>query len=292
MEEYVRIFLEYLRVEKNMSAHTLRNYNLDLQQFLSFLKTIAINSPEKVDHLTLRQFLVELNRRDYQKTSIGRKVAALKSFFKFLHKRKYTVSNPAKIIHSPKVQKKLPHFLELTEVEQLLNSPSGRDFRSLRDRSIFETLYSTGMRISELVGLDLEDIDFLAGLTRIEGKGAKERLVPIGEKALQVLYQYLDERKKIAQDKTALFINCRGARITSRSVNRLIDFHIKKTSVSKKISAHVLRHTFATHLLNAGCDLRSIQEMLGHESLETTQKYTHVTMDRLKKIYEKNHPRA
>jgi integrase/recombinase XerC len=148
------------------------------------------------------------------------------------------------------------------------------------------------MRVAELTGLNLEDMDFLSGLVRVRGKGSKERVVPIGEKALAVLYQYLDERAKVSKEAKAMFVNFHGSRITDRSINRLIDFYIRKTSVTKKISAHTLRHTFATHLLNAGCDLRSIQEMLGHNSLETTQKYTHVTMERLKKVYEKSHPRA
>ena len=240
----------------------------------------------------LRQFLADLNQKKYQKSSIGRKVAALKSFFKFLQKKKYLENNPAKVLHAPKQDKKLPKFLEVDEMRQLLQAPGDQGFKSLRDSSILETLYSTGMRVAELTGLDLENIDFLSGLVRIRGKGAKERVIPIGEKALSVLYQYLDERARISRETKALFLNFHGHRITDRSINRLIDFYIKKTSVTKKISAHVLRHTFATHLLNAGCDLRSIQEMLGHNSLETTQKYTHVTMERLKKVYEKSHPRA
>ena len=292
MKEHIGNFIEYLRYEKNESPHTLRNYNLDLQQFALFLAAINIQSLNEINHLVLRQFLVDLNKKNYQKSSIGRKVAALKSFFKFLNKKKYLDLNPAKLLHAPKLDKKLPRFLELAEMEELLNSPAAGGFKGWRDRSILETLYSTGIRVTELVGLNVEDVDFLSGLVRIRGKGNKERVIPIGEKALQALYAYLDERAQRAKDGKALLVNWHGGRITSRSINRLLDFYIRRTSVNKKISAHVLRHTFATHLLNAGCDLRSIQEMLGHNSLETTQKYTHVTLERLKKVYEKNHPRA
>ncbi|MDD5260048.1 MAG: tyrosine recombinase XerC [bacterium] len=292
MLEEIEAFGKYLTYEKNESPHTVRNYRIDLQQFASFLAGIQIKSFNEINHLVLRQFLADLNQKNYQKSSIGRKVAALKSFFKFLQKKKYLENNPAKVLHAPKQDKKLPKFLEVDEMRQLLQAPGDQGFKSLRDSSILETLYSTGMRVAELTGLDLENIDFLSGLVRIRGKGAKERVIPIGEKALSVLYQYLDERARISRETKALFLNFHGHRITDRSINRLIDFYIKKTSVTKKISAHVLRHTFATHLLNAGCDLRSIQEMLGHNSLETTQKYTHVTMERLKKVYEKSHPRA
>ncbi|MDD5132213.1 MAG: tyrosine recombinase XerC [bacterium] len=292
MLEQIEAFGKYLSYEKNESRHTVRNYRSDLQQFAKFLAGIQIKSFNEINHLVLRQFLADLNQKNYQKTSIGRKVAAIKSFFKFLQKKKYLEHNPAKVLHAPKQDKKLPKFLELDEMVQLLQAPGEQGFKALRDRSILETLYSTGMRVAELTGLNLEDMDFLGGLVRIRGKGAKERIVPIGEKALAVLYRYLEERAKVSHDAKALFVNWHGARITDRSINRLIDFYIRKTSVTKKISAHVLRHTFATHLLNAGCDLRSIQEMLGHNSLETTQKYTHVTMERLKKVYEKSHPRA
>lgn len=292
MLEQIEAFGKYLAYERNESPHTVRNYRIDLQQFVKFLAVIKIKSFNEINHLVLRQFLADLNQKNYQKSSIGRKVAALKSFFKYLQKKKYLEYNPARVLHAPKQDKKLPKFLEVDEMTQLLAAPGDRGFKPLRDRAILETLYSTGMRVAELTGLNLEDIDFLSGLVRVRGKGSKERVVPIGEKALSVLYQYLDERAKIAKEAKALFVNFHGTRITDRSINRLIDFYIKKTSVTKKISAHVLRHTFATHLLNAGCDLRSIQEMLGHNSLETTQKYTHVTMERLKKVYEKSHPRA
>ncbi len=292
MQEQIEAFGKYLAYEKNESPQTVRNYRIDLQQFASFLAGIQIKSYNEINHLVLRQFLADLNQKKYQKSSIGRKVAALKSFFKFLQKKKYLENNPAKILHAPKQDKKLPKFLEVAEMMQLLQAPGDSGFKALRDRSILETLYSTGIRVAELTGLNLEDIDFLSGLVRIRGKGAKERVVPIGEKALAILYRYLDERAVISREAKAVFINYHGRRITDRSINRLIDFYIRKTSVTKKISAHVLRHTFATHLLNAGCDLRSIQEMLGHNSLETTQKYTHVTMERLKKVYEKSHPRA
>ncbi len=292
MKDQIGAFLEYLRYERNDSPHTIRNYRLDLLQFQEFLKELRINSLNEINHLVLRQFLVDLNKKNYQKTSIGRKVAALKSFIKFLNKKKLMASNPAKFLHAPKLDKKLPRFLELEEMRLLLEAPAKSGFRGLRDRSILETLYSTGIRVTELVGLNIEDVDYLAGLVNVRGKGSKERIIPIGEKALTVLYDYLEERKKITREPKALLLNQRGQRLTDRSINRILDHYIRLTSVSKKISAHVLRHTFATHLLNAGCDLRSIQEMLGHESLETTQKYTHVTLERLKKVYEKNHPRA
>lgn len=292
METQLKNFEQYLRYEKNESIHTLRNYLLDLRQFDSFLQGQGIRSVSDITHFVLRQFLAELATKKYQKTSISRKVAAVKSFFKYLNRKHFLSANPAKMLRSPKIEKKLPRFLEVKEMQQLLDAPPPDGFFGWRDRSILETLYSTGMRVAELVSMNCADVDFFSGLVRVTGKGAKERVIPIGEKALQALPRYLDEREQKARHTEALFLNTNGHRITARSINRIIARYIRKTSVDKKISAHVLRHTFATHLLNAGCDLRSIQEMLGHSSLETTQKYTHVTVERLKKIYEKTHPRA
>lgn len=292
METHLKNFEQYLRYEKNESVHTLRNYLIDLRQFDSFLQGQSIRSVSDITHFVLRQFLAELATKKYKKTSIARKVAALKSFFKYLNRKRLLHGNPAKMLHSPKTEKKLPRFLEMNEAQQLLDAPAAEGFCGLRDRSILETLYSTGIRVAELVSINCADLDFFSGLVRVIGKGNKERVIPIGEKALQVLHRYLDEREQKVCQTDALFLNAHGRRITTRSINRIIDRYIRKTSIAKKISAHVLRHTFATHLLNAGCDLRSIQEMLGHSSLETTQKYTHVTTERLKKIYEKAHPRA
>lgn len=292
MESFIKEFERYLLYEKNESLNTVRNYRLDLEQFADFLSRQGIKDLSALTHFELRQFLADMAPRNYKKTTVARKVAALRSFFKYAYRKHILPSNPAKMLRSPKAEKKLPRFLEINEIEHLLNAPDEEGFRGWRDRSILETLYSTGMRVAELVSLNTGDVDFLTGVVRVMGKGAKERIIPIGEKALDALYSYVEERKSKVHSDEALFLNAAGKRITSRSINRIINYYISKTSIDKKISAHVLRHTFATHLLNAGCDLRSIQEMLGHKSLETTQKYTHVTTERLKKIYEKAHPRA
>lgn len=290
MDRFIDKFLLYLEVEKNFSRHTVINYSLDLKDFKLFLKEANL---ESVDHLTLRRFLAYLKEKNLSKSSIARKLATLRSFFKFLCKEGYLKTNPISGLSTPKIEKRLPIFLGIDEVNKLIESPDN-DLNGLRDRAILETLYSTGIRVSELVGLSLVDIDFIGGIIKVYGKGKKERLVPIGDKALRAIRNYLDTRRLISKikEEKPLFLNKGGSRLSDRSVRRIIDKYIHKISYKEKISPHTLRHTFATHLLNRGADLRSVQELLGHANLATTQIYTHVTTDRMKSIYDKTHPRA
>jgi tyrosine recombinase XerC len=294
MQRYIDKFINYLRVERNASEHTITNYSIDLGVFKAFIGERDINT---VDHLALRRFLAHLREKKnnennpYAKRTIARKLASLRSFFRFLHREKLIEKNPITAIQTPRIDKKLPVFLSVDKMKALIEKTSGDDVSGLRDRALLETLYSTGVRVSELVGLDIDDVDFISGVVKVLGKGSKERIVPIGEPALNAMRKYIDGRKKV-KDKDAVFLNRSGKRLTDRSVRRVINKHIRACSVAEHISPHSLRHSFATHLLDAGADLRSVQELLGHVNLSTTQIYTHVTTDRLKSVYDKAHPRA
>lgn len=289
MHRYIDKFINYLKVEKNASGHTIKNYSIDLNSFFLFLdgKDIA-----EVDHLTLRRFLAQLRSKAYSKRTIARKLASLRSLFKFLYREGHIKSNPITAISSPKLDKKLPKFLDVGQVTRLILKPDTATIAGLRDRAMLETLYSTGIRVSELVGLDTQDIDFISGVVKVLGKGSKERMVPIGEEALGAIRRYNDKKDKREKTRDAVFLNNRGGRLTDRSVRRMLDKYIHACAIEEKISPHSLRHSFATHLLDRGADLRSVQELLGHMNLSTTQIYTHVTMDRLKAVYDKAHPRA
>jgi len=289
MQRHIDKFINYLKVEKNASAHTIKNYKLDLDAFSRFLADKDISG---VDHLALRRFLAELRAKNYAKRTIARKLASLRSLFKFLYREGYIKSNPVTAISSPKLDKKLPKFLDVNMVTKLIMKPDVKTEAGLRDRAMLETLYSTGMRVSELVGLDSTDIDFISGVVKVFGKGSKERLVPIGEEALNAIRKYDGKKSKSARAKDAVFLNNRGGRLTDRSVRRMMDKYVTACAIEEKLSPHSLRHSFATHLLDRGADLRSVQELLGHMNLSTTQIYTHVTMDRLKTVYDKAHPRA
>ena len=298
-------FLEYLRVERNASAHTLRSYSADLEQFRNFLLSSELHvdkngadvDVEKIDHLTIRAYLSHLYR-DHKKSSLARKLAAQRSFFRYLVEVGRLAQSPAEIVATPKQEKPLPTFLPVDEVFPLMETPDKSTTWGARDRAILETLYSCGIRVSELVGLTDGDIDFTLGILKVFGKGRKERIVPIGEKALAAIREYLPHRDGILAgllspgSKAPLFINPRGGRLTSRSVARILQRHILKCGLLRKVSPHALRHSFATHLLDAGADLRAIQELLGHVSLSTTQRYTHVSVDKLMEIYDRAHPRA
>lgn len=290
MQRYIDKFMNYLRVEKNASGHTITNYTADLGAFAAFLggKDIA-----GVDHLTLRRFLAELRSKNYSKTTIARKLASLRSFFKFLFRESLVKTNPVTAILTPKLDKKLPVFLDEGKAAKLVQCPKDDGEAGLRDRAILETLYSCGIRVSELVGLDIDDVDLISGVLKVLGKGSKERMVPIGEPAIAAIRKYLDNRARAGvKDRGAIFLNKSGRRLTDGSVRRLLDKYIKQCSIAEHISPHSLRHSFATHLLDRGADLRSVQELLGHMNLSTTQIYTHVTMERLKNVYDKAHPRA
>ncbi|MFH1406670.1 MAG: tyrosine recombinase XerC [Candidatus Omnitrophota bacterium] len=289
MNRYIEKFLTYLNIERNASAYTTMNYALDLKGFRDFLKNMEL---EKIDYLTLRKYLAHLREKNYNKSSVARKLACLRSFFKFLCRDGYLKNNPTTGISTPKLEKKLPLFLEEGEIEKLIGSP-GTDLMGLRDRAILETFYSTGVRISELVGMDTDNVDFIGGVVKVYGKGKKERLVPIGEKAIRAIRIYLQKRRNTgSKTNIPVFANRNSMRLTGKGVRDVVNKYIKKASLREGISPHSLRHSFATHMLNRGADLRSVQELLGHMNLSTTQIYTHITTQRLKEVYDKAHPRA
>ena len=287
MQRYIDKFINYLKIEKSVSPHTIKNYSFDLKEFGEFLDGSDIAG---VDHLAIRKFLARERSRNMSKRTMARRLSALRTFFKFLVREGHLKSNPISAVSTPKLDKYLPVFLDVNKVLKLLDAPAADSEDGLRDRAILETLYSTGIRVSELVGIDSRSIDFISGVVKVRGKGRKERMVPIGDSAVSAIRQYLAARKKNAGD--AVFLNRFGSRLTDRSIRRILDKYIKKCSINQKVSPHSLRHSFATHLLDRGADLRSVQELLGHVNLSTTQIYTHVTADRLKTVYDKAHPRA
>ncbi len=290
MERYIDKFLDYLKVEKDASVHTLINYSVDLRDLSQFLNDREIKT---VDVFDVRKFLVSLRQKGYKKVTIARKMACLRSFFKFLTREGHLKSNPMVGLVGPKLEKKLPLFLGEDDIVKLLDTPDIADPAGLRDKAILETLYSTGIRVSELVGLNVEYIDFIVGIVRVYGKGKKERLAPIGDRALRAIKNYLKKRKKgVGISDRAVFLNKDGRRLTDRSIRNIVEKYIKVASIRTDISPHSLRHSFATHLLNRGADLRSVQELLGHANLSTTTIYTHLSTERLKNVYDKTHPRA
>ena len=286
MERYIEKYVRYLEIEKNASKHTMLNYRRDLDEFKKFLGETQI---ENVDYLTLRKFLSALREKNLKSRSISRKLSCLRSFFRFLNREGFLKNDPTQAVSSPKLERYLPIFLTEDEVTKLIESPDAKELSGLRDRAILETFYSTGIRISELVGLNLENIDFFGAVVKVSGKGKKQRLVPIGDKALWAIRDYTEQRK---QQAPAIFLNKNGRRITDRGVRLVLDKYIRRTALRENISPHSLRHSFATHLLNRGADLRSVQELLGHANLSTTQIYTHLTTEKLKSVYDKAHPRA
>ena len=293
MNNPVQLFLDFLNSEKNASSHTLKNYAIDLREFT---KAVGDKPIADVTYLDIRTFLALLKNRNYSKSSIARKLACLRSFFKCLVRENVLKSNPALEISTPKREKRLPKFLDPTEVTSLLEAPPKNTWEGKRDRAILETLYSSGLRVSELVGLNYDDVDFFSGLLRVRGKGKKERIVPIGEIAARAIQDYLAHKPARTGESTAskkpLYLNRSGGRLTDRSVRRMMIKYARHIALKKEISPHTLRHSFATHMLDRGADLRSVQELLGHENLSTTQIYTHVTTKRLKEAYDAAHPRA
>ncbi|HQB39478.1 MAG TPA: tyrosine recombinase XerC [Deltaproteobacteria bacterium] len=285
-------FCLYLDQERNVSAHTLAAYRRDLEQFAEYAhrEDGAGICAASVTHILLRRYLAHLSK-GMKKSSIGRKLAAIRSFFGFLLRRGVLTTNPAELISTPKREKRLPFHLNIDQVTSLVEAPSDGEKHALRDRAILETLYSSGLRVSELTGLNIGDLDLTGGMVRVMGKGGKERIVPLGSKAIAAIQDYLSSRSELS-GSGPLFLNTRGARIHRRSVTRIVDAHVMKIAAFKRISPHVLRHTFATHMLEGGADLRAIQELLGHASLSTTQKYTHVSIDKLMEVYDKAHPKA
>ena len=288
----IQAFLKYLEIEKNASPHTTKNYAIDLREFMESLDKKKF---EEVTYLDIRSFLAFLKNRSYLKSSISRKLACIRSFFKYLAREEVLKTNPAVEVASPKRDKRLPKFLDPEEVASLLEAPSKNTWEEKRDKAILETLYSSGLRVSELVGLNHDDMDLFSGLIRVRGKGRKERIVPLGRLALTSIQDYVQKRPPREGEtgfKKPLFINRTGGRLSDRSIRRMIRKYVRRIALKKEVSPHVLRHSFATHMLDRGADLRSVQELLGHQNLSTTQIYTHITTKRLKEAYDAAHPRA
>lgn len=290
MQEYINKYLSYIEHDRNFSLQTLRAYQNDLDQYRLFLTQEGYSNPADINRILLRKFLALLKQQNYSKATVARKLVSIRSLYKFLCREGILESNPLENIRTPKLDRKLPEFMSVTDTETLLNQPDSNSLLNIRDKAIMETLYSTGIRVSELVGINVTDVDFQNEVIKVKGKGKKERLLPIGNHALCGIRLYLDNRKKF--DSQALFLNHRGGRLTDRSVARMLEKYVKISGLSKKISPHTFRHSFATHLLDHGADLRSVQELLGHANLSTTQIYTHITTERLRQVYNKTHPRA
>lgn len=331
MRERIEVFLKYLAAERGASPLTLRSYRSDLLQFLAFLEGTGLASaqgacPERsegegidlaeVDQVTIRAFMASLQGRGISKASVARKLAALRTFFRYLSREGEVRGNPARLVATPKLPRRLSSYLEVDEVLGLLEAAHGKGPLDLRDRAILELLYASGIRVGELCGLQLQDLDMETGLLRVKGKGGKERIVPVGRKALEALQAYLAIRSTFhvprftlkKQDASrsvpetwnlepgtqneALFLNARGGPLRERSVGKIVLKYLNKAGLGKKITTHGLRHSYATHLLGAGADLRAIQELLGHRRLSTTQRYAHVSPEKLMEVYDKAHPRA
>lgn len=292
---YIDDFLRYLELEKNASAYTVRHYASDLQQFCAHLEEQRIDGFETATYLHVRMFLAKLGADEYAKRSISRKLSALRSFYQYLLREGVVAVSPLTYVRTPKLEKKLPRFLYLDQTLALLEAPDLSTPLGVRDRALLECLYASGMRVSELVGLDVSSIDLDNGIALVFGKGAKERYVPLGELAVDAIRCYMDgARNELLDDQEAkpLFVNYRGTRLSDRSVRRIVDKYVEQLALASDVSPHTFRHTFATHMLEAGADLRVVQELLGHVDLSTTQIYTHVTKDHLQSIYNKAHPRA
>ena len=283
-------FLRYLSAERNASDHTCRNYALDLEQFFVVLGRRGVT---EITALDIRRFVTHLSTRQFARRTIARKLSCLRSFFRYLCREGSLEHNPAEAIPTPRLERRLPSFLSEEQVVRLLEAPGTGTWRQLRDRALLELLYSTGIRVSELVGLNRDDVEEISGTLIVRGKGKKERLCPVGETALAALRAYLAARpSKTLRVPYAVFVSQKGTRLTVRQVDRLLARYVREAALPAAISPHSLRHSFATHLLDRGADLRSVQELLGHASLSTTQIYTHITPQRLKKVYDKAHPRA
>ena len=295
----VERFLAYLRDQRRASSETVRAYESDLGQFGAFLRDDHVGGPppgpDGIDALAVRGFVASLHRQGLDKSSLARKLSAVRSFLAHAVREGRIERNPAAEVPTPRQARKLPRDLSVDEVFALLDRIDGSDRVALRDRSILEFLYATGLRVGELASLDLDDVDLGAGVVRVLGKGNKERMVPFGEKAQRALAAWLDSARALRAaggDGEAVFLNLRGGRLTDRSVRRILDRRLREAAIRGHVSPHALRHSFATHMLGAGADLRAIQELLGHASLSTTQRYTHVGVAALMQVYDRSHPRA
>ncbi len=292
LQIYIQKFLKYLEVERNVSVHTLRAYEKDLKDFAGYCAA----GPQDIDMIDIRGFVSHQITTGKSKTTVSRRLATLRSFFSYLYNESYVKINQAKLVPSPKAPKHLPNFLSVDDVFNLVQAPEGIGLLPVRDRAILELLYSSGLRVSEVAGLNIDDLNMREGMVKVRGKGKKERVVPIGNKALDALRSYLVERKLFKRKKSipdsdnALFLNRDGGRLTDRQIRRIVVKYARAIGIDGQIGPHALRHTFATHLLFGGADLRVIQELLGHSSLSTTQKYTHLDIGHLIDVYDKAHP--
>lgn len=292
IQSYIDKFLNHIKLLRGDSPHTVRAYKKDLEEFFNFAKT----EPTKVEPVTIRGFISEQILKGKAKTTVARKLSTLRSFFSYLYSEGIIKINPARVVTSVKTKRSLPKFLTVDDAFKLVESPKEDKFTVQRDRAILELFYSSGIRVSELCGLNMDDLDLKEGLIKVRGKGNKERIVPIGQKTKEALKKYLAIRqilrikKKFLTDESPLFINNRGGRISTRQIRRIVEKYAKTVGILEKIGPHTLRHTFASHLLMEGADLRVIQELLGHASLSTTQIYTHVDLKHLMDVYDKAHP--
>jgi len=294
MERVINEFLEYLRVERGLAPNTLKSYGRDLKQFAEYLET-APTSYEEASRTTIVAYLLRLQKEGKATSTIARRLAALKAFYQFLVAEDRLKRDPTVNVDSPKQKKKLPQILTVEEVEKLLSQPEPVNPTGFRDRAMLELLYATGTRVSELVSLDIDDVDLKTALVRCQGKGSKERLIPLGSMAIKAVRDYLRRsRPKLVRDKStaAMFVNHHGRRLTRQGFWKIVKKYAAEANIKKTITPHTLRHSFATHLLENGADLRAVQELLGHADISTTQIYTHLTKSHLKDVYSKAHPRA
>jgi integrase/recombinase XerC len=299
MTDLTGSFITFLQVEKNASQHTIRNYAEDLNQFLGFLEEEEVVFPEMLDYLALRYFLAFLHKKKYERRTVARKLSAIRSFLRFLSREGILTDTSWASVSTPRLGKKLPKFLYLEEMLRLLASPDTDTPAGLRDAAILEVLYASGIRVSELVGMNNNDVDLNRGQAMVLGKGARERVVPLGRFARRSAHAYLDYGRPVllrknseASSEKAFWLNKYGSRLTDRGVRRIVDKYVRQAGLTGGLSPHSIRHSFATHLLNAGADIRVVQELLGHINVSTTQIYTHITRDRLKEVYNGAHPRA
>ena len=298
MRAAIDSFLKELERERNYSPHTVVAYGRDLEEFIRYLDRgrQTAPTPSQIDHLSIREFLARLQSRGNGRRTVGRKLAAIRSLFRYLHREGRIAANPARLVATPKAPRQIPRALSEAEVETILGQPDSERPIGVRDRAWLELLYATGARVGELVGLNVADVSMEEQLVRVRGKGRRERIIPFGRPALGALQDYLRRRPSLGppgrESSPALFVNIRGGRLSARSIQRRLKDYVRAGAAELDVSPHQLRHSFATHLLNRGADLRSIQELLGHRSLSTTQKYTHVAAEELVEVYRRSHPKA
>jgi len=295
VKNYIELFLDYLRAERGLSENTISSYANDLKKYTQFLLSKGVNNPSQIEKTHIIEFIEKEKKQGFKLSSIARRISSIKGFHRFLMRERMLNKDVTSTLESLRLWKKVPQVLELSEVERLLSSPNIRKPQGLRDKAIFELLYATGLRVSEVCSLKINDVNLEVGFIKVKGKGGRERIVPLGETALHFLKRYIEEvRPKLLKNRESvfLFISSFKKNLSRQSIWKMIKLYIKKTRIKKEVSPHTLRHSFATHLIERGADLRSVQEMLGHSNISTTQLYTHINKVRLKEIYKKFHPRA